>query len=208
VVGQPTRDRRAERREATRLEIVEAAWEVARERGLAAMTLKEVAERIGMRAPSLYGHYASKLAIIDAMFGQAWEQYLAVGRRAYADLPEAPREVLLVVARTYVDFAVADPVRHQLMDTAVVPGFRPSPEAYAPSLAVMEELVGLLGRLGLGDPDDRDIFTALVGAMVSQQLANDPGGERWRRLLPRVVDMYADNTGLPGPPLTPLREGS
>jgi AcrR family transcriptional regulator len=201
VLGTPPRDRRAERREATRAEIVEAAWEVARERGLAALTLKEVAERIGMRAPSLYGHYDSKTAIIDAMFGQAWEQFRAVADAAQAALPELPREVLLVVARTYFEFAVADPVRHQLMDTAVVPGFRPSPAAYAPSLAVMEQLVALLHRLGLDDPDDRDIFTALVGAMVEQQLANDPGGDRWRRLLPRAIDMYADHTGLPGPKL-------
>jgi AcrR family transcriptional regulator len=197
----PRRDRRAERREATRGEIVEAAWEVARERGLAALTLKEVAERIGMRAPSLYGHYASKTAIIDAMFGQAWEQYRVVLDEVVATLPAAPREALLAAARAYFAFAVADPVRHQLMDTAAVPGFEPSPAAYAPSLAVMEQLVALLGRLGLDDPDDRDIFTALVGAMVTQQLANDPGGDRWRRLLPRAIDMYADHTGLPGPQL-------
>jgi AcrR family transcriptional regulator len=195
------RDRRAERREATRTEIVEAAWEVARERGLAALTLKEVAERIGMRAPSLYGHYASKTAIIDAMFGQAWEQYRVVIDEVVATPPAAPREALLAAARAYFEFAVADPVRHQLMDTPAVPGFEPSPAAYAPSLAVMEQLVALLHRLGLDDPDDRDIFTALVGAMVTQQLANDPGGDRWRRLLPRAIDMYADNTGLPGPQL-------
>jgi AcrR family transcriptional regulator len=201
MLDKPLRDRRAERREATRVEIVEAAWEVARERGLAAMTLKEVAERIGMRAPSLYGHYASRTAIIDAMFGQAWAQFREVADATFASLPTPPREALLAVARSYFEFAVADVVRHQLMDTAAVPGFEPSPEAYAPSVAVMDLLVGLLRRLGLTDPDDRDIFTALVGAMVEQQLANDPGGDRWRRLLPRAIDMYADHTGLPGPQL-------
>ena len=50
----PNRDRRAERREATRREILDAAWEIARRDGLSAVTLREVGERVGMRAPSLY----------------------------------------------------------------------------------------------------------------------------------------------------------
>ena len=50
----PNRDRRAERREATRREIVDAGWEIARSEGLSAITLREVAGRVGMRSPSLY----------------------------------------------------------------------------------------------------------------------------------------------------------
>ncbi|GLZ50163.1 hypothetical protein Acsp06_63480 [Actinomycetospora sp. NBRC 106375] len=201
VLDKPRRDRAAERREATSAEIVDAAWEAAREQGLAAFTLKEVAERVGMRAPSLYGHFASKTAIIDAMFAQAWREYRVVADETFSAVPSAPREALGAVATTYFEFAVADLVRHQLMDTAAVPGFRPSDEAYAPSVAVYEQLVGLLHRLGITDPDERDLYTALIGALVEQQLANDPGGERWRRLLPRAVDMYADHVGLPGPSL-------
>ena len=51
-----------------------------------------------------------------------------------------------------------------------------------------------------GAPDqgyDTDIYTALLGGLVNQQLANDPGGQRWRRLIPRVISMFADDLGLP-----------
>lgn len=61
------RDRKAERRTATRREIVDAAWQVARDKGLAQVTLRDVAELVGMRAPSLYTHFASKHAIIGGM---------------------------------------------------------------------------------------------------------------------------------------------
>jgi hypothetical protein len=44
---------------------------------------------------------------------------------------------------------------------------------------------------------DADIYTALLGGLVNQQLANDPGGQRWRRLIPRVIAMFADDLGLP-----------
>jgi len=37
----------------------------------------------------------------------------------------------------------------------------------------------------------------LIGGLVSQQLANDPGGQRWRRLIPRVISMFADDLDLP-----------
>src|SRR5215469_14809148 len=73
----PNRDRRAERREATRREIVDAAWQIARRDGLSAVTLREVAGRIGMRSPSLYSHFDSKNAIYDAMFAEAWGELRA-----------------------------------------------------------------------------------------------------------------------------------
>jgi hypothetical protein len=47
----PNRDRRAERREATRREILDTAWQIARQEGLSAVTLREVAGLIGMRSP-------------------------------------------------------------------------------------------------------------------------------------------------------------
>ena len=74
----PNRDRRAERREATRREIIDAAWEIARRDGLSAVTLREVAGRIGMRSPSLYSHFDAKNAIYDSMFAEAWGELCAV----------------------------------------------------------------------------------------------------------------------------------
>src|SRR5664279_6293583 len=94
MLVKPKRDRAAEQRAAMRAEIVEAAWELARENGLQGVTVRDVAERIGLRAPSLYTHFDSKMAIVDAMFGQAWSDYLAVITEAEASFPRAPREVL------------------------------------------------------------------------------------------------------------------
>jgi AcrR family transcriptional regulator len=60
---EPTRDRRAERRESTRAGILETAWGLARTQGLAGLSLRDVARKIGMRPPSLYWHFDSKHAI-------------------------------------------------------------------------------------------------------------------------------------------------
>jgi hypothetical protein len=100
-----------------------------------------------------------------------------------------------------VDFAVADLVRFQLMNQRVVTDFRPSPEAYAPSVRVLEMFRTRLRAIGVRNQADVDLCVALVGGLVDAQFANDPGGRRWTRLLPRAVDMFADEVGLPGPKL-------
>jgi AcrR family transcriptional regulator len=186
----------ADRQQAARQKILAAAWQVAREQGLAALTLREVAARVGIRAPSLYSHFDSKHAIYDAMFGQAWREYLEFDQGR--ELPESPRSALREGARTYFEFATADLARHQLMSLRTIPGFTPSPESYAPALASMELFVEQAAERGVHLTEaDADLFTALIAGLVDQQWANDPGGDRWGRLLDRAVDMYADNLNLP-----------
>ncbi len=196
MLGEPKRDRAAERREATQCEIVEAAWQVAREHGLAQITLREVARRVGMRAPSLYSHFDSKNAIYDAMFADAWTECLEVSRAAAQHEPDDDRDALKLYARTYFDFAASDLARNQLMNQRIIPGWEPSPEAYAPAVAVLQALRERAANHGVTRPEDVDLYTALVGGLVDSQLANDPGGDRWSRLLDRAIDMYADNLGL------------
>jgi AcrR family transcriptional regulator len=161
---------------------------VAREQGLGSLTLREVAVRVGMRPPSLYSHFASKDAIYDAMYSQAWRTFLELidGRV----LPAEPRAALLEIWETFFDFAVADLARFQLMNQRSVPGFEPSKESYAPAVEVFERLHRDLAAVGVTDEADVDLFTALAGGLIDQQLANDPGGDRWRRQLGRVIDMY------------------
>ena len=193
VVVLPKRDRIAERRAATRREILSAAWDCARENSLAGVTLRDVAFRVGMQPPSLYSHFASKHAIYDAMFEEAWTSYGESMEAALGSLPTDPRARLMAAALHYFDFAVADLARHQLMDVRTLPNFQPSPQAYEASIrtyALMSQ------HLPLSEQADIDVYTALIAGLVSQQLANDPGGQRWRRLLPRVITMFADDLGL------------
>ena len=189
MLGTPTRDRAAERRAATRQEIVAAAWAVARERGLAEITLREIAERIGMRAPSLYSHVDSKNAIYDAMFGEAWTQYGEEMSRIEGRLPDDLAGTLRAYAEHFVGFATREPVKHLLMNQRTIPGFEPSPESYAPAVAVIASLREHLATRGLTEQEDVDLFVALVGGLADSQLANEPGGDRWTRLLPRAIDM-------------------
>jgi len=184
------------------VEILNAAWELAQDQGLAEFTLRDLAEKVGMRAPSLYTHFESKHAIYDAMFGQAWSDFERVALAELPELPQAPRAALRRVARVFFDFAVANPARHQLMNQRTIPVFQPSPESYAPSVRVWELGQQLFRSFGLTDQADSDIWDAMVVGMINQQLANDPGGTRWSVLLDRAIDIWADGVGLPPDPPT------
>jgi AcrR family transcriptional regulator len=198
MLGTPVRDRQAERHEATRAEILDAAWDIARDKGLAGLTLRDVAVQVGMRAPSLYSYFASKNAIYDAMFGQAWSDYLGVVNALEPTLSRSSRVALKQIAHSFFDFAVADLARHQLMNQRTIPGFTPSPESYAPAVEVLDRARAQLAKLGITRGETFDLFTALVGGLIDAQQANDPGGDRWARLVDQAVDMFADYAGLPG----------
>lgn len=197
MLGTPKRDRVAERREAVRAEILDAAWSVARELGVPRLTLSEVAARVGMRAPSLYTHFGSKNDLYDAMFEQAWSQCVAAMRAQREELPAPPRARLHRVARSFFEFSVADLARFQLMNQRIIPGFTPSASAYAPSLECMELLTEVMAGLGVTGRADIDLYVSLVGGLIDSQFANDPGGDRYERLLPRAIEMFADDVGLP-----------
>lgn len=198
MLGSPTRDRQAERREATRSEILDAAWAIAQDKGLTELTLRDVALAIGMRAPSLYSYFPSKLAIYDAMFGQAWTQYSDAFAEAEVTLPRSARAAIKKIAHLFFDFAMTSPARYQLMNERVIAGFVPTPESYAPAVDVLDRTRRHLGSFGVDDPGEVDLLLAIVGGLINAQQANDPGGDRWARLLDTAVDMFADHLGLPG----------
>jgi AcrR family transcriptional regulator len=188
-LGNPVRDRRVERHEATRLEILEAAWALARAEGLAGLSMRDLAAAVGMQPPSLYSYFDSKHAIYDAMFRQGYEE-LESRAELFSTAPGAP--ALKALVRGYLKFCTEDPARYQLMFQRMVPGFVPSTKSYAISVRSLAQLNDSLAANGVTRAADRDLFTALLSGLADQQIANDPGGDRWLRLVNGAVDMYLE----------------
>jgi AcrR family transcriptional regulator len=191
TIDTPTRNRRDERYEATRSEILDASWVLVRENGLSGLALRDIAAKVGMRAPSLYWYFDSKNAIYDAMFAEGNRTLLE-----RLDCEEAPRELRTLLHRlasVFVQFGVQDAARFQLMFQRTIPGFEPSPESYASATEVVERSREWFSASGITNPAHFDLWTALVSGLASQQLANDPGGDRWQRPIGEAVDMFANH---------------
>jgi AcrR family transcriptional regulator len=188
MLGEANGGRVSRRREATKAEILDAAWDLVGEQGLAALSLRDLAARVGMRAPSLYQYFDSKHAIYDAMFGQGARE--ALEEVDIGALGGGAADQLRASAHKMFDFFTSNPARALLLFQRTIPGFEPSAESYAPAVALIQRLQTFLADHGITDPDAQDTWTALVSGLSNQQLANDPGGTRWARLIDRAVDMY------------------
>lgn len=186
---------RHRRRERTTREILDAAWELSRQHGLASLSMRDLAERVGLRAPSLYAYFPAKEAIYDAMFADAQRQLAD----HLADLPvdTVTRDDLRNGTRVYFEFCTADPTRYQLMFQRVLPGFEPSADSYALAVANLARMARQLAAAGIEDPHQVDLWTAVLTGLTSQQMANDPGGDRWLRLVDDTVDLLCDHAGIP-----------
>jgi AcrR family transcriptional regulator len=179
------------RREAKTASIVAEAWGLAREHGVGGISLHALARAIGMRQPSLYEYFDSKHALYDAMFADGNRQLL--GRLEAVRLPADPRSGLKKYLATFVAFAVEDPARYELLFQRHLPGFTPTPEAYALAEDVFGRLVKLLHQGGVTDQGDIDCIVAITAGLMEAQLSNDPAGNRWTRHLNRLVDLYIDD---------------
>ncbi len=185
---------RSRRHEATRSEILDAAWTQAEEKGIAAISLREVAAAVGMRAPSLYTYFASKDAIYDAMFAEGYEALTRFNDEIVRRVAGLERvEALAEAAERFIAFCQASPARYQLMFTRAVPGWEPSPEAYAVSMASYGSMEATLASVGIEGRDGVDLYVALTAGLAAQQMANQPTGHRWRKLARNAMEMLVDH---------------
>ncbi|MDQ1604547.1 MAG: hypothetical protein QOE01_2392 [Actinomycetota bacterium] len=213
-------DRRARRRRETIEEALDLAVELMAEQGVAGLSLGEIARRMGIRPPSLYVYFPSKMALYDALFNRGAAgvlQAMQEAHHAIADLPTLA-ERLTAAGRALARWCLANPGYSQLLFWRPVPGFQPSPEAYAPALGLIEFSRSWFGRLqseGLF-PADADIdlllrdWVILTAGVVSQQLANAPDETvdtgRFTSALPSLAAMFAREHG--APPAPPRRRKS
>jgi AcrR family transcriptional regulator len=113
------------RQRATRELVLATATALLEAEGAAAVTLNEVARRLAIRPPSLYGYFAGKDDLLQALFlqeatrlWQTLEQLASI---------ERPYERLIANARTYYTWAMTHPWSYQLLFERPLPHFVPSP---------------------------------------------------------------------------------
>jgi AcrR family transcriptional regulator len=169
--------------------------------GVGALSVSEVARRMGMRGPSLYKYFPSRHAVYDALFARGLAAEQAAVRTAVEGAgPGVPR--IRAGARGVVAWAVANPALAQLLHWRPVPGFAPSAETVTGSEQDMADVRAefatavRLGQLG-PDADSAEtvaLYTVVLSGLISQQLANQPGAPFadgvFSRLTDRAIDLF------------------
>ena len=150
--------------------------------GVGALSVNEVARRMGIRGPSLYKYFPSRHAVYDALFARGITEELAAVATAIAGLPRGVAR-LRAGAAASVAWAVENPALAQLLHWRPVPGFEPSPTVFAAGVADMADVRAEFAeavRLGQLSPaaDSEDavrLYTVVLSGLISQQMANQPG---------------------------------
>jgi AcrR family transcriptional regulator len=141
-----------------RTEIVNAARQILDEEGRAALTMRHLAERVGMQAPSLYKHFPDKAAVEAALIDAGFVEIEAAFREAIA----RDGASLAALASAYRTFALSSPHLYRLMTEGQLPRERLRPGVEAAAAAPLLEVCG--------DPDLARAVWAFAHGMTILEL--------------------------------------
>jgi AcrR family transcriptional regulator len=191
-------DRRARRRQETIREILEIARDVMAEEGVNGLSLAEVARRLGVQPPSLYKYFPSLMAIYDELFLEGQRENLGAMRAGMRGA-EPGLDALVAGLEASGRWSLANRAVAELLFWRPVPSFRPSPDAFAVSVDMVELQRGALadavakGQLGPGANEEGAIYlvSTLIVGVLSQAFANEPdlpwGEGRFTPMFPRLM---------------------
>lgn len=198
--GTVTPDRRARRRQETIQEILDIARDVMTEEGVNALSLSEVARRLGVKPPSLYKYFPSLMAIYDELFLEGQRENLDV-MRAAMEGAEPGLPALVAGLEACGRWGLANRAIGELLFMRPVPSFQPSPEAFAVSVEMVQLQRSALadavvkGELGPSANDESAIYlvSTLIAGVLSQAIANEPdvpwGEGRFTPMFPRLMQL-------------------
>jgi len=160
------------KQEDTRQRILEKALELFAARGYDAVSVAEIAEAVGIRAPSLYNHFPSKQAIFDAIVESTAEQYEADTGRidihvqdVSQDIPvftEITEDALFEKVRQIFEYSLHCPAISRFRRMMTIEQFRSPELAKLYTWRFADRLLGY----------HADIFRALIAA--GEIRAEDP----------------------------------
>ena len=167
----------------TKQEILEAALELFSVQGYEATSISQIAGAVGIRKASLYSHFESKQAILDALVKDILEQYATHSLFARTDwendardlpvTPDAAAQMILGQIR----YILHDPVISRARKMLVIEQFQnrslaklQTKQNYSDVMEYFTGLVKQLIRQGVLAEDDPEIMAAQLCLPVSEWL--------------------------------------
>lgn len=103
-----------------RAALIAAAVQILEKDGEGALTLREVARRVGVSAAAPYHHFADKHAILAAVGEEGFLHLSAAMEEAQATSGPKSRDVLRAMGVSYVRFAVRHPSHFRIMFSGIL----------------------------------------------------------------------------------------
>jgi AcrR family transcriptional regulator len=158
----PSVSPRARFREMMRDDILTAARQIMQAGGYPALSMRALAEAVGVRAPTLYDYFASKEDVMNAVFMQGVE-LLGSHFEGQLEKTKPGLDRLIRIGVVYRQFGIENPDLYQLMFAKLDQSFVPGDEQRTASKGLFEALRRhVVDALAIGElrPNDPD-FVAL-----------------------------------------------
>ena len=157
----------------TKQEILEASLELFSVQGFEATSISQIAGAVGIRKASLYSHFESKQAILDALVQAVLEEYVAHSIFAKADwkqdthnLPVTPNAAVQMI-QGQIRFILHDPMISRARKMLVIEQFQnpklaqlQTKQNYSDVLGYFTGLIKGLIQKGVLAEDDPEIMAA------------------------------------------------
>ena len=157
----------------TKREILEASLELFSVQGFEATSISQIAGAVGIRKASLYSHFESKQAILDALVQAVLEEYVAHSIFAKADwkqdthnLPITPNAAVQMI-QGQIRFILHDPMISRARKMLVIEQFQnpklaqlQTKQNYSDVLGYFTGLIKGLIQKGVLAEDDPEIMAA------------------------------------------------
>jgi AcrR family transcriptional regulator len=125
-------------RRAVRRLVLDAASRLLEAEGPDALTMRRIAGEVGCSTSVLYTMFGGKAGVAEGLWREGFERLRGAMERVADDDPLGR---LAALGRVYRENALANRAYYAIMFQRPIPGFRPSPEAYAESLQPLRILV-------------------------------------------------------------------
>lgn len=160
--------------------LVAAAVTIIAEQGEAALTLREVGQRLGVSRTALYRHFDGKAALLEAVALEGFRRLRQTLEVALAAAATGHLDPIGAIAEAYVAFGAAHPAHYRTMFGPALRNQERGPALKAEGQAAFGVLARAIaegqatGRLGPGDPAR---LAQVVWALVHGIVALDGDGQ-------------------------------
>lgn len=156
-------DRKEREKEDVRRRILEAAHDLFESRGYESVTMRAVADAIEYSPTTIYHHFESKDALVEALCFADFDKLTAA--MSSEPLPQNPIERIRALGRGYAAFGLANPNHYRFMFMTPGDWRKSGNEEGAPparSYAVLRETVAEAIGQGLIDTKDVDLVSQIL----------------------------------------------
>ena len=173
--------------------ILDTAREIIREHGVAALSMQEIGRRMGIRAPSLYHYFQSKMEIYDSLFQLGFTLYAEHMKKYYQDI-HTWQDYVSNSFQGYLSYAKQNPELYQICFERHVPGFEPSIESLQISYQLLSQSYQRVQELKetihseLSAQQIVDLLITMMHGITAMHMSNEPetpiGQGRFGSLIP------------------------